>query len=208
MKIIKFILRCLINFFFFLIFGICFLYHRKGNKKYHLSGRTMIISNHFSDFDMMYIYLLYGYKKHLTFVAYEGIKQGFSKIFAFAYDCIIVYEDKLKNIASIKQMIKTLEDDGILIIFPEGYIDCDKESLYPFSETYLFVAKKAKAKILCLSMYPIQFPFVFSKIYIGEEISYQHLEETERSILNNEIQDHIKMNLIKMGVDMRKNPTS
>lgn len=208
MKVIKFIVRILINFFFFLIFGIAFIYKRHGNKKYKIEGRTIIVSNHFSDYDMFYIYMLYGYKKHLTFVAYEGIKKGFSKIFAFAYDVIIVYDDQMKNVKSIHEMIGILEKNGVLVIFPEGYIDFDKESIYPFSPSYLLVAKQANASILPLSMYPVNFPFKKTKIYIGEKIDAATIANADRSQLNESIQEHIKDNLIKMGVDMRKTPTS
>lgn len=207
MKALRFLVRLFITVNFFLFFGLFFLYKKYGNKNYKISGKTVIISNHFSDFDMIYIYMLYGFKKHLTFVAFEGIKTGLSKIFYFAYDCIIVYDDMLSNVNSIKQMINVLENDGIIVIFPEGFIDRDKESIYHFEQSYLLIANNSNSKILPLSMFPIQKFLKITKIFVGQEISSDIIKSSNRKELNEMIENQIEANLRAIGVDLRNTKT-
>lgn len=64
----KKILRFVISGLFLLLLWPFFLYKRYGDTTYKLTKRTIIISNHYSNFDPFFIYLIYGINKKIHFV--------------------------------------------------------------------------------------------------------------------------------------------
>ena len=68
-------LRALLSGLFLLLFWPFFLYKKYGNTDYKLTKRTIIIANHYSNFDAFFIYLIYGRNKKIHFVTIAETKK-------------------------------------------------------------------------------------------------------------------------------------
>ena len=163
----KKILRFLISALFLLLFWPFFLYKKYGNTDYKLKDRTIIISNHYSDFDPFFIYLMYGINKKIHFVTIvETKKKLWSRFLTWLFDCLYI-DSSSANMAFFKQSISILKDDGIICIFPEGYVNHRKYGFLDFKASYIFLARKTQATILPLYIYPRISFLKKSLIYIG-----------------------------------------
>lgn len=166
----KKILRLVLSCFFLFLFWPFFLYKRYGNTRYKLTGRTIIISNHYSNFDAFFIYWIYGRNKTIHFVTIaETQKKLWSKFITWLFDCLYIDNTSI-NMAFFKKCFQILNDDGIICIFPEGYVNHRKYGFLDFKASYVFMARKTQSIILPLYIYP-QISFLKkSMIYIGEPL--------------------------------------
>lgn len=181
----KKILRVFIVVLFLLFTWPFFLYKVYGNKSYKLKGNTIIISNHYSNFDPFFIYL-YFFKHHINFVTIIEVKKNLlTRFVTWLFDCLYVNYNG-SNLGFFKQAIKILKNDGIICIFPEGEINPTKYGFFEFYESYLHLAKKTNGSILPLYIYPELKFFKKSKIYIGENITIDEI---------NSYKDYISINM-------------
>lgn len=182
--------RILGIFFLFLIFVPLlpfFIYRTYGNKKYQLSRNTILICNHYSNFDPIFIQLKF-FTKKIRFVALKIPKRKlFLRLITWLFDCIYVDPDKV-NLNFYKTAIKSLNRGDILCIFPEGVVNPRKVGFFDFKEAYLRLGKKTKSKIVPLYLYPDLRPFRKTKLYIGQEIDIdgddQTLDELNTNIMS------------------------
>lgn len=166
--LLKTLLRIILVLIFLLIFWPYFEYKKYGNKSYTLKSKTIIISNHYSDFDPFFIYLMFWYKK-ITFIASDNVKKRFIPHFiTWLFDCRYISQDKV-NLSTFKFCIEKLDKNGIICIFPEGMINPLKYGLFPFKQSFIYFAKKTHAIILPLYIDPVLKFFGKTKIFIGEE---------------------------------------
>lgn len=168
----KRILRVIIVSIFLLFTWPYFLYKKYGNIIQKIEGRTVIISNHYSTFDPFFIYLLY-FKKKITFATIiDAKKKLLSRFVTWLFDCVYInYETN--NIQFVKKCLKLLQADGILCIYPEGFINPRKFGFLEFYKSYLLLSEKTKSSILPIYIYPELRPFKRTKLYIGDIISYE-----------------------------------
>ena len=168
-----------------------FLYKVFGNRKYKLTGNTIIIANHYSNFDPFFIYLYY-FKYHIRFVTIIDVKKKIlPRFIAWLFDCFYVTYDGI-NLSFMKKAIKHLKNNGILCIFPEGEINPTKYGFFEFYESYIRLAKKCDSSILPLYIYPVLKPFKKSKLYIGDIILTDEINSYKDNIsLNMHIQSLI-----------------
>lgn len=176
----KKILRFVISGLFLLLLWPFFLYKRYGDTTYKLTKRTIIISNHYSNFDPFFIYLIYGINKKIHFVTIvETQKKLWSRFITWLFDCLYI-DSTTTNMAFFRECIRILKDDGIICIFPEGFVNHRKYGFLDFQASYVFFAKKTQAKILPLYIYP-QISFLKKTlIYIGtplEPKDYSHIHD-------------------------------
>lgn len=153
-----------------------FLYKKYGNKNYKLQDKTVIISNHYSTFDAFFIYLIYR-KKKIYFATIEEVKKKFlSRFITSLFDCLYIDYDST-NLIFFKKCISILNNNGIICIFPEGEINPTKYGFFDFKASYIYLAKKTKANILPLYIYPELTAFKKSIVYIGDVIEYKDYSE-------------------------------
>lgn len=172
----KIVTRYILLGFFIIFTWPFFLYKKYGNTKYKLQNRTIIVSNHYSNFDPFFIYLIYGRKK-IYFVTIADVKKrSITKFIAWLFDCLYVDYAKV-NLQFFKNCIEILNNDGIICIFPEGVINPSKQGFFDFKNSFVYLAKKTNASVLPLYIYPELTLFKKSKIYIGEQITAQKLSQ-------------------------------
>lgn len=163
----KRVLRLFIVGVFLLFAWPFFLYKVYGNKNYKLEGRTIIIANHYSNLDPLFIYLKF-FKYHIHFVTTLDVKKNLlTRFVTWLFDCIYVNYNG-SNLKFFKDAMKILNNDGILCIFPEGEINPTKFGFFEFYASYIRIAKKTNASILPLYVYPEVKFFKKSKIYVGD----------------------------------------
>lgn len=156
---------------FFLLFAWpFFLYRKYGNKKYKLEGKTIIIANHYSNFDPFFIWMIF-HKKKIRFVTIvETKKKLFTRFLTWLFDCLYIdYESK--NLQFFRDCLRTLKENGIICIFPEGGVNVRKYGFFDFQGSFLFFARKTGANILPLYIYPEVRFFKRSSVYIGDPIT-------------------------------------
>lgn len=170
------VVRALLYAFFYLIFWPFFFTKKFGNKDYKIDGKTIIIANHFSDFDPFFIYKLYGFKNKIVFVADNRVKKNiFTRIFCWAFNCVYVNEGAEQNFATVKKCIDVINQGKVLMIFPEGVINPSKQCFFDFSKSFCFLARKTGAKVLPLFIDPNMGLFTKTYIYIGDVFTSEQI---------------------------------
>lgn len=146
-----------------------FLYKKYGNVNYKLEGATVIVSNHYANLDAFFIYLIF-HKRKICFVTNTDTKKKLSTRFiTWLFDCLYLDYEGV-NLEFIKSCISVLKNGGVICIYPEGVVNPRKYGFFDFKGSFIFMARKASAKILPLYIYPTGSAFKKSKVYIGEEI--------------------------------------
>lgn len=187
-KALRLLLSCLI----LLLFWPFFLYKKYGNTDYKLNKRTIIISNHYSNFDAFFIYLIYGRNKKIHFVTIaETKKKLWSRFITWLFDCVYI-DSNTANISFFKECIRILNNDGLICIFPEGFVNHRKYGFLEFQASYIYFARKTQAVILPLYIYPQLSLFKKTIIYVGapfETRDYSHI--VDREVASMHIQSHV-----------------
>jgi len=167
----KRVVRIIVYIVMTVVFWPFFMYKKYGNTDYKIKPRTIIIANHYSNWDPWFIQRLYGFKTNIRYLAAESVKKKpITRIICWAFDCIYVSQDIGKNLECVKEVNKTLKNDGVVMLFPEGFINEKKNGFLEFKPSFFKFAKKNKAYILPIYIYP-QLDFLKkNKVYIGEEL--------------------------------------
>lgn len=178
----KKILRLVLSYLFLFFCWPFFLYKKYGNPEHKIGGRTIIISNHYSNFDAFFIYLMYGRDKKINFVTIaETKKKLWSRFITWLFDCIYI-DSSTANIAFFKESIRTLNNDGIICIFPEGFVNHRKYGFLDFQASYVYLARKTQATILPIYIYPRLSSLAKTLIYIGAPLEvkdYSHIVDLD-----------------------------
>ena len=155
-----------------------FLYKRYGRKDYRLEGRTIIAANHHSTFDPFFIYMIYR-KKRIHFITIKETKEKLlSRLAVWLFDCIFIDQNS-NHVIFFRQCMRVLKDDGVICIFPEGFVNPRRGSFLSFKPSFILLAKHAKAKILPIYIYPELFFFKKTKVYIGDVIPPEEIAQYE-----------------------------
>ena len=183
----KKILRLIISCLFLLLLWPFFLYKKYGNKDYTLTDRTIIISNHYSNFDAFFIYWMYGRNKTIHFVTIaETKKKLWSRFITWLFDCLYI-DSTTANMKFFREGVRILNDDGIICIFPEGYVNHRKYGFLDFQASFVFFARKTQASILPLYIYPQISFFKKTRIYVGAPIEpheYSHIVDRDEASMH------------------------
>lgn len=185
--IMKKILRLLLSSFVLLLAWPFFLYKKYGNTSYKLTDRTIIICNHYSNLDPFFIYLMYGRKKTIHFATIaETKKKLWSRVITWLFDCLYI-EDSDNNVPFLRKCIKTLNGDGVICIFPEGFVNQRRYGFLDFKASFVFLARRTQATILPLYIYPEISFFKKTYVYIGtplETKDYSHIPDHEDAAMH------------------------
>jgi len=162
-----------------------FLFRSHGNIKYRLSGRTIIICNHYSNFDPFFIQMKF-FRTRIRFVALKIPKHKIHlRVITWLFDCIYVDPDKV-DLAFYKSAIKSLNQNQVMCIFPEGVVNPRKYGFFDFKQSYLRLAKKTNSTVLPMYLYPVLKPFKRSKLYIGQVIDIAN-DDRDYEVINYEV---------------------
>ena len=117
-----------------------------GKEKVPSEGSFILAGNHKHAFDpvLAVMYL----DRFVRFFAKEEVSGGFHGFLMRKIGTIIVYKDRKKNVASIKQGEDILKNGGAIGIFPEGTRNRTQEVLLKFRKGAVSMAKKTDSKIV------------------------------------------------------------
>lgn len=151
-----------------------FLCSVNGNKNYKLKENTLIIANHYSKFDPLFIQMMF-FRRPIHFITSIDMKKGlYTKFVGWVFNAI--YLDFKNAYANFKDSIDHLKQGAIICIFPEGQVNKTKYGIRDFKTAYLTMAKNAESTILPIYIYPQLKLFKKNHIFIGDEINYDKLE--------------------------------
>ena len=194
-------LRFIIVSLFLLFCWPIFLYKIYGNTNYKLQGRTIIICNHYSNFDAFFIYLIYGKSKKIHFVTITETKTKlWSRFITWLFDCLYI-DYNSTNVSFFKQCIDILNNDGVICIFPEGFVNSRRYGFFDFKASYVLLARKTDSLILPLYIYPELSPFKKSLIYIGDPLK---TEDYSKYVNRDDASTHIQCKVMNYASIINK----
>ncbi len=162
------------------------MFKKYGNTNYKLTGKTVVISNHYATLDAFLIYLAFP-KSKIRFVTIADTQKNIvTRFITWLFDCLYI-DYNTANLSFFKQCIQILNDGGILCIYPEGVINPLKYGLFNFEGSFMYFAKKTGAKILPLYVYPELKFFKKSIVYVGDEVTkeeYSQFATSQDAILD------------------------
>ena len=184
----KKILRILIIIILYIFLWPFLLKTIKGNQKYQLKNKRIIIANHYSNWDAFLIKTLF-IRKKIRFVTISTVKKNpMTHFLAWLFDSIYIDVESHYNLNYFKECIKELNNEGIICIFPEGIINTRGYGFFEFKTSYLLIAKKTEANILPIYLEPSKKAFKKSVMYIGEELTNEmFLKDKSIEDLNYEV---------------------
>ncbi|MBQ7884926.1 MAG: 1-acyl-sn-glycerol-3-phosphate acyltransferase [Clostridia bacterium] len=159
---------------------------RLVNKKKIPKGKAILVCNHRSNIDYIYLFTHIG-RKQFVLAKQELFKNKF--VGGFFKKCGGVPVDRNNiSLSTIKSCVKILKDEKLLTIFPEGTRNKTGEDLLEFKAGASVFAVKTGAPIV--PMYIKKKPrfFGFNKVVIGEPIYFDESFKGEEGMLRaNEI---------------------
>ena len=166
-----------------------FLYKTCGNKKLTLKPNTIIISNHYSNFDPFFIQMRFIFKD-IRFVTLRDVKKKLHlRFIAWLFNAIYV-DPSRTDITFFKEAVRALEKGSILCIFPEGVVNPRKYGFFDFKLGYIKLAYKANSTIIPIYLHPTLKAFKGSKIHVLNPIDIKN-NTLEPSNLNAKIQSDV-----------------
>ena len=124
------------------------LYRTKayGKENIPTEGSFILAGNHKHAFDPIFA-VIYT-KRFVRFFAKEEVSGGFHGFLMRKVGTIIVYKDRTKNVASIKQGEDVLKNGGAIGIFPEGTRNRTNDILLKFRKGAVSMARKTETQIV------------------------------------------------------------
>ena len=120
----------------------------KAKQDLKTKGGALIISNHISLFDPMYLMLSIWKRRH-HFIAMKELSQGKFKTFLFkkAFLCILIDRDNF-SMKTFKEIVSHLKQGEIVSMFPEGHVNTEKEGVNEFKSGMIVMALKSGCPII------------------------------------------------------------
>lgn len=179
------------------------IYLNKENKK-HIRGGALIVANHITIFDPMYIMIGLWYRRH-HFIAMQDFFNTKGKRFLFTkvFSCIPIDRDNV-SIGSIKSIVNHLKSGEVVSMFPEGHVNSDKEGMKNFKSGMVMMSMMSGAPIIPIYLKRRKHFYSRVVIGIGEAIkvngmlSLQEMDEVTKRI---EEQEHLLENLCERKVN-------
>ena len=141
----------------------------KANKK--MKGGNLIISNHITMVDPMYLMLGLWRRRH-HFVATKELFAGKFKhwLFTKGFKCICIDRENF-SFASIKEITDNLKVGNIVTMFPEGSVDMTGEGVRVFKNGAVRMALRSGAPIIPVYIKRIEHWYSRLVIFMGEPIN-------------------------------------
>ena len=107
-----------------------YLYKSPEAKK-HIKGGALVVSNHISLFDPVYLLFTIWYRRHRFVCIQELCSHPLARWFFTKARCIPIDRENM-NLGSMREIIDALKNEEIVTLFPEGHINESKEPLDTF----------------------------------------------------------------------------
>lgn len=150
----------------FIIFFPCRMVGKRNLPK----GKTIIVSNHKSNLDYVYIWNKIWRKQYV--LSKDSLYKNPILRWFFRACCGIPVNREKVGLSTIKESLAVLKRDKILTIFPEGTRNKTKEPLLDFKAGASVFAVKTNAPVVPMYIVKKGFIFKFNKILVGEPIYF------------------------------------
>lgn len=174
----------------------------KGKNKIP-KGRVIIVCNHVSNFDYIYLWN-YIWRKQYVLSKDKLYKNRLVSWFFKANGGIPVNRDKV-GLSTLKDSITVLKKEKLLTIFPEGTRNKTKEPLLEFKAGASLFAVKTNSPIVPMFIVKKGGFFKFNKVLVGDPIYFDETFKGEEG--TNRANEIIKQKMLelKSNYDNRKN---
>lgn len=162
------------------------IYTSEKAKKF-IRGGALVISNHNSFFDPIYLQFAIWYRRHRC-VAKADMFTGFGGTMLKLFRCLPIDRDNM-NLTSFKEIIKSLKEGELVSMFPEGHINVSEKDVDDFKSGMVLIAMQAGVPIVPVYIGQRKSVFNRMKYIIGEPIEVKKgLKMTEMNEITRELQ--------------------
>ena len=123
-------------------------YYLHSEDKKHIKGGALIISNHITLFDPMYLMLSITSRRHHFICMDELCNKGFSRwLYTKCFLCIPISRESV-TIEQIKSIISHLKNGDLVSMFPEGKINEEDDNVRTFKNGMVMMAMRSGVPII------------------------------------------------------------
>ncbi len=124
----------------------CIYLNDKAKRK--MKGGNLLICNHSSFYDPLYLMFIIWYRRH-HFIATKELFDTKLKRFLFkkAFLCIEIDRDNF-SIATFRNIVDHLKNGELVSMFPEGHVNLDNEGMKAFKSGMVMMALKSGVPIV------------------------------------------------------------
>jgi 1-acyl-sn-glycerol-3-phosphate acyltransferase len=201
MKVLKRIMRFIIEVISYIILKLVFWFKSEGRNNIPKNGSLIFCGNHRSFLDPVIIEVFS--TRHMHFMSKEELKKNpITRFAVFVEDGIYVKRDE-KDIASLKESLRILKDGRCLGIFPEGTRNGFEKNDGKVKNGAAYLALKTNTKVIPIGLSGKLKPFSKNKIKFGEPIDFAELLSTSNNKVDKEMEDKaseiIKEEILKLA---------
>lgn len=173
MKIIKKILRFIIELVLGILLVLFYGFRIKGRKNIPKDGALIFCANHRSYLDPVMTEI--ATTRHMHFLSKDELKKTiFPRLAVFIFEGIYVKRDE-KDIKSLKECLKLLKDGECIGIFPEGTRNGFEKNDGKVKNGAAYLALKTNTKVVPVGISGKLKPFSKNTIEFGEPIDFSNL---------------------------------
>ena len=151
--------------------------------KQKINGGALLISNHVSLFDPMYLMLGIWRRRHHYIATKELFDSKFKNwLFTNVFLCIKIDRDNF-SIKTFKDIVKHLKDGELVSMFPEGYVNEQQEGIQTFKSGMVMMALKSGCPIIPVYLKRRKHWYSRLVIGVGEPIDINDFKSGEMATL-------------------------
>lgn len=201
MKIIKRIMRFIIELVCYIILKLLYCFKSEGRNNIPKDGALIFCGNHRSILDPIIIEVFS--TRHMHFMAKEELRNNpITRLAIFVEEGLYVKRDE-KDIASLKESLRILKNGKCLGIFPEGTRNGFEKNDGKVKNGAAYLALKTNTKIVPIGISGKQKPFSKNIIKFGKPIDFSELLANNNNKVDKEMEDKaseiIKNEILKLA---------
>lgn len=151
--------------------------------KKKIKGGALLISNHISLADPMYLLLAIWYRRHHFVAMQKMFENKFKKwLFSKVFRCIEVNRENV-SIKSFKEITNHLKSGKLVTMFPEGHINIENDGVNPFKSGMVMMAVKSGCPIVPVYIKRRKHWYSRLVVGIGEQISIDKFSSSNNPTL-------------------------
>ena len=184
------------------ILGYCKIVYKLkivGKENIPTDGALLFCGNHRTYLDPPLVVVTAG--RHMRFMAKEELRKNkFFALLGVIFDAIYVKRDS-KDIAAMKDALKTLKDGECVGLFPEGTRNGMEKNDGKLKNGAAYMALKTGAKIVPIGIQGDSKPFHQSKIVFGKPLDlskYEGIKKIDEQI-ENEVSEILKNEIVRLS---------
>ena len=151
----------------------------KAKEDLKFKGGALLISNHVTLVDPMYLMLTIWKRRH-HFVATKELFEGKFRTFLFknAFLCILIDRDNF-SMKTFKEIVGHLKMGEVVSMFPEGHVNVDEKGVNEFKSGMIVMALKSGCPIIPLFIKRRKHWYSRLVIGVGEAINSKDFAKGE-----------------------------